>query len=108
MFQQIDRLRNASEKSGRCSSALAEPNRLPTFCPDKFKARSGRMINITSVVGIRGNAGQSNYAASKAGLIGFTRSLARELGSRNITVNAVAPGVIETEMTDSLPEPWAF
>lgn len=69
-----------------------------------LKSRYGRIINITSVVGIRGNAGQSNYAASKAGLIGFTRSLARELGARNITVNAVAPGYIETEMTDSLPD----
>ena len=69
-----------------------------------LKSRYGRIINITSVVGIRGNAGQANYAASKAGLIGFTRSLARELGARNITVNAVAPGYIETEMTDSLPD----
>ncbi|HIB65546.1 MAG TPA: 3-oxoacyl-[acyl-carrier-protein] reductase [Phycisphaerales bacterium] len=69
-----------------------------------MKARYGRIINMTSVIGIRGNAGQSNYAASKAGLIGFTKSLARELGPRNITVNAVAPGYIETEMTDSLPE----
>lgn len=69
-----------------------------------MKARYGRIINMTSVIGIRGNAGQSNYAASKAGLIGFTKSLARELGARNITVNAVAPGYIETEMTASLPE----
>ena len=69
-----------------------------------LKARYGRIINITSVVGIRGNAGQSNYAASKAGLIGFTRSLARELGARNVTVNAVAPGYIETEMTDALAD----
>ena len=69
-----------------------------------MKARYGRIINMTPVIGIRGNAGQSNYAASKAGLIGFTKSLARELGPRNITVNAVAPGYIETEMTDSLPE----
>ena len=69
-----------------------------------MKARYGRIINMTSVVGIQGNAGQTNYAASKAGLIGFTKSLARELGSRNITVNAVAPGYIETEMTASLPD----
>lgn len=69
-----------------------------------MKARYGRIINMTSVIGIRGNAGQSNYAASKAGLIGFTKSLARELGPRNVTVNAVAPGYIETEMTGSLPD----
>lgn len=69
-----------------------------------MKARYGRIINMTSVIGIRGNAGQANYAASKAGLIGFTKSLARELGPRNITVNAVAPGYIETEMTASLPD----
>jgi 3-oxoacyl-[acyl-carrier protein] reductase len=75
-----------------------------TVARGMLKARYGRIINITSVVGIRGNAGQSNYAASKAGLIGFTRSLARELGARNITVNAVAPGYIETEMTESLPD----
>ncbi len=69
-----------------------------------IKARSGRIINITSVVGLTGNAGQANYAAAKAGLIGFTKSLARELGSRGITVNAVAPGFIESDMTDALPE----
>lgn len=69
-----------------------------------MKARYGRIINMTSVIGLRGNAGQANYAASKAGLIGFTKSLARELGPRNITVNAVAPGYIETEMTDVLPD----
>jgi 3-oxoacyl-[acyl-carrier protein] reductase len=67
-----------------------------------MKQRSGRIINITSVVGITGNPGQSNYAATKAGLIGFTKSLAKELGSRNITVNAVAPGYIETDMTDQI------
>lgn len=68
------------------------------------KARKGRIINISSVVGITGNAGQVNYAASKAGMLGMTRSLARELGSRSITVNAVAPGFIESDMTDSLAE----
>ena len=69
-----------------------------------IKKRSGRIISITSVVGAMGNAGQSNYAASKAGMIGFTKSLAREVGVRNITVNAIAPGFIETDMTDKLPE----
>ena len=68
------------------------------------KARFGRIVNITSVVGATGNAGQSNYAAAKAGIIGFTKSLAKELGSRNITVNAVAPGFIDTDMTRSLPQ----
>lgn len=68
------------------------------------KARKGRIINISSVVGITGNAGQVNYSASKAGLLGMTRSLARELGSRSITINAVAPGFIESDMTDALPE----
>ena len=67
-----------------------------------LKARYGRIINVTSVVGISGNAGQANYSASKAGLIGLTKSTAKELASRNITVNAVAPGYIETDMTDSL------
>lgn len=69
-----------------------------------IKARSGRIINISSVVGITGNAGQVNYAASKAGVLGLTKSLARELGSRSITINAVAPGFIESDMTDALPE----
>ena len=68
------------------------------------KARKGRIINISSVVGITGNAGQVNYSASKAGLLGMTRSLARELGSRSITVNAIAPGFIESDMTDALPD----
>src|SRR5690242_12390522 len=67
-----------------------------------IKQRSGRIINITSVIGLIGNAGQTNYAASKAGLIGFTKSLARELASRNITVNAIAPGYIATDMTNVL------
>ena len=68
------------------------------------KARWGRIINITSVVGASGNAGQANYAAAKAGVVGLTKSLARELGSRNITVNCVAPGFIDTDMTRALPE----
>ena len=69
-----------------------------------MKARSGRIINISSVVGIAGNAGQTNYSASKAGIIGFTKSLAKEVASRNILVNAVAPGFIETNMTDVLKQ----
>ena len=69
-----------------------------------LKQREGSIINISSVVGIRGNAGQSNYAASKAGIIGFSKSIALELGSRNIRCNVIAPGFIETEMTGSLPE----
>jgi 3-oxoacyl-[acyl-carrier protein] reductase len=69
-----------------------------------MKARSGRIISIASVVGSMGNAGQTNYAAAKAGMMGFTRSLAREIGSRNITVNVVAPGFIDTDMTRSLDD----
>ncbi|MFZ4585714.1 MAG: 3-oxoacyl-[acyl-carrier-protein] reductase [Acidimicrobiia bacterium] len=71
-----------------------------------MKARWGRIVNITSVVALLGSAGQANYAAAKAGLVGFTRSVARELGSRNITANVVAPGPIETAMTDVLADDW--
>lgn len=69
-----------------------------------MKARYGRIISIASVVGAMGNAGQTNYAAAKAGMVGFSKSLAREVGSRNITVNCVAPGFIDTDMTRALPE----
>ena len=69
-----------------------------------MKARNGRIINVSSVVGVSGNAGQSNYSASKAGIIGFTKSLAKEVASRNILVNAIAPGFIETSMTDVLKD----
>lgn len=71
---------------------------------DMLRAKKGSIINITSIVGVTGNAGQANYSASKAGLIGFTKSVAKEYGSKGITVNAVAPGFIQTAMTDSLPE----
>ena len=74
------------------------------FLRGMIKKRSGRIISITSVVGAMGNAGQSNYGAAKAGMIGFTKSLAREVGLRGITVNAIAPGFIETDMTNSLPD----
>jgi len=69
-----------------------------------LKARSGSIINMSSIVGVNGNAGQSNYSASKAGILGFTRSVAKELGSRNVRCNAIAPGFIITDMTDKLPE----
>jgi 3-oxoacyl-[acyl-carrier protein] reductase len=78
-----------------CCKAVARP---------MMKQRCGRIVNITSVVGLAGNAGQANYSASKAGLIGLTKTLAKELGSRNITVNAVAPGFITTVLTDVLPQ----
>jgi len=69
-----------------------------------MKKKNGRIISIASVVGAMGNAGQTNYSAAKAGILGFTKSLAREVGPRGITVNAIAPGFIKTDMTDSLPE----
>jgi 3-oxoacyl-[acyl-carrier protein] reductase len=78
-----------------CSKAATKP---------MMRARGGRIINITSVVGLSGQAGQSNYAAAKAGVIGLTKSLAKELGARNITVNAIAPGYIPTDLTNVLPE----
>jgi 3-oxoacyl-[acyl-carrier protein] reductase len=78
-----------------CSKAAIRP---------MLRQRSGRIINLSSVVGLGGNAGQANYAAAKAGLIGLTKSLAKEVGSRNITVNAVAPGFIETRLTDVIPQ----
>lgn len=73
------------------------------FAKNMIKKRTGRIVNITSVVGITGNPGQSNYSASKSGVIGFTKSIAKELASRNININCVAPGFIKTEMTDVLP-----
>ena len=79
----------------RCTQAALRP---------MLKQRSGRIVNITSVVGIVGNPGQANYAASKAGIIGFTKSVAREVASRTITVNAVAPGFIETDMTGAMTD----
>jgi 3-oxoacyl-[acyl-carrier protein] reductase len=78
-----------------CSQAVLRP---------MIRQRSGRIINMSSVVGLTGNAGQSSYAASKAAIVGFTKALAREVASRDVTVNAVAPGYIETDMTRALPE----
>ncbi len=71
-----------------------------------MKRRQGRIINITSVVGLTGNAGQGNYAASKAAIVGFTKSLAKELGPRNVSVNCIAPGFIQTDMTSKMPDAW--
>ena len=77
-------------------------NYTKAVCRTMMGQRAGKIINITSIVGVSGNAGQSNYSASKAGIIGFTKSIAKELGSRNIAVNAVAPGYVETDMTNKL------
>lgn len=94
--QQWDEVINTNLKSAfNLTKAVQRP---------MLKARSGSIINMSSVVGVSGNAGQANYAASKAGLIGFTKSVAQELGSRNIRCNAIAPGFIETEMTYALDE----
>ena len=94
--QQWDEVMNANLKSVfNLTKAVTKP---------MLKAKKGSIINMSSVVGIKGNAGQSNYAASKAGIIGFTKSIALELGSRNIRSNAIAPGFIETEMTAALDE----
>ena len=73
-------------------------------CRPMMKKRAGSIVNVSSIVGVRGNWGQTNYAASKAGIIGFTKSLARELGSRNVRANVVAPGYVKTQLTDVLPE----
>ena len=94
--QQWDEVMNANLKSVfNLTKAVQRP---------MLKAKKGSIINVSSVVGVKGNAGQSNYAASKAGIIGFTKSVALELGSRNIRSNAIAPGFIETEMTAALDE----
>ena len=94
--QQWDEVMNANLKSVfNVTKAVQRP---------MLKAKKGSIINMSSIVGIKGNAGQSNYSASKAGIIGFTKSIALELGSRNIRCNAVAPGFIETEMTAALDE----
>jgi len=87
------------------STNLTAVFRLCRLCVrDMVRAREGRIINVVSVSGEMGNAGQTNYAAAKAGVVGFSKSLAREIGSRNVTVNCVAPGFIETDMTRSLPQ----
>ena len=91
-----DQVLNTNLKGAfHCTRAVLRP---------MIRQRYGRIINISSIAGLRGNPGQANYAAAKAGLVGFTKSIAKEIGSRNITVNAVAPGYIETDLTASLPD----
>ncbi len=101
-------LRMSEDEWQRCIEVnLGGVYRLTKAClRAMMKARYGRIINVTSVVGVTGNPGQSNYAAAKAGMIGFTKALARELASRGITVNAVAPGFIDTDMTRGLTDEW--
>lgn len=95
----------SEEWDGVLNTNLSSVYRVTKAClRAMMKARTGRIINIASVVGASGNAGQTNYAAAKAGMIGFTKSLAQEVGSRGITVNAVAPGFIDTDMTRELPD----
>jgi len=94
--EQFDRVLNVNLKSVFNLSKLASAHMI--------RARGGRIVSVSSVVGVYGNAGQCNYAASKAAIIGFTKSLAKEIGSRGVTVNAVAPGYIKTAMTDALPD----
>lgn len=93
---QWDEVLNTNLKSVFCMTKAVQPS--------MWKQASGSVINISSVVGIAGNANQSNYAASKAGMIGFTKAMAKEFGARNIRINVVAPGFIETEMTELIPE----
>ncbi|MBN9502187.1 MAG: 3-oxoacyl-[acyl-carrier-protein] reductase [Armatimonadetes bacterium 55-13] len=93
--EDFDRVINVNLKGAfNCIRAVAKP---------MMKARYGRIVNLSSVIGLHGGAGQANYAASKAGVVGLTLSVAKELGSRNITCNAIAPGFIETDMTEDLP-----
>lgn len=100
----IMRMKAEDFKSVIDCNLLGTFNVTKNVIPRMIKQRSGKIINVASVVGVVGNSGQSNYAASKAGIIGFTKSLAKELASRNILVNAIAPGFIETKMTDVLSE----
>jgi len=94
-------INEVKERFGRIDGYF---NMIRFATPVFVKQKSGSIINITSIVGVTGNAGQANYAASKAGIIGLTKSVAKEIGSRGITVNAIAPGYIDTDMTQALPE----